>query len=810
MRTGLLPSVLLLVLVTVSPQPCEAAEYWVAPDGNDRLDGRSRRTAWASPSRGQPTRTNRVTPKGASELAVASTEGFLDSGRLRIGERILNYVSRTERSFVLAMPCPVSVGAQARVHDADLLGGRSLAPGDTVLLAGGRFVDRPLHFCQPGKPGQPITYRPAAGHRPQLISTHFNRSPVRHLGTARSPTTSHVVLSGLDIHNAADGNHGAPGIDLMGVSHVLVADCQVHISGRDINGDNNAIRLLQCERTRVTRCRLHSRYANAVAAWNTTATRIDHCVIYECFQGITASGGRYVSHLDVDHCTFHASHRFGAVGSESTGRVRLTDSIVSQMGSVHVAALSGMAGGNHNCLWHTARPYGPGWNTSQEGQAGPDDIQVDPQFVSRDPADPMFLRITTASPVAAAASDGSYLGAFPPVSPPTAPKPVVLNVQDFGAVGDGKHDDAPAIQAAINVAQRRGSGRVLVPATDSYYLLGQTIRIQGDHIAIEGDGATWRLKDAVGRIHMLHIGGEGATRSVAENVAISGLRLDGNYRRQPQQRAGGLPRCVWIEHAAHVVVRDVTIRDAWCGLSLATNTRDVLVQDVTVTDWDHDAFGASGWGVNGGCTDIRFTRCRAINTSRCVKAWEIEEGAQRIVLEDCEVSKLGGTGTGYYIRHHAYRWPVLVDDVTLLRCRVSDVSGDAIRIATTPGPTPRPRIRTRNIRLIDCECQGRVTIAWGVENVLLRRGQYLGPVSLGFAAGTKPPEGNGAKGPVRSVTLERCRVGQLLINAGIGNPTGTRGDPAHPDYTPVIRLVEVREDEPRQTIGQGARVTVVP
>ncbi len=790
------------------PLPLSAGEYWVAPDGDDRLDGTSRRTAWASPSRGQPTRINEPVTRGALKLPVYSTEGFLDSGRLRIGKHVVAYVARTERSFVLAGPWPEDTVAFARVYDAELLGGKSFGPGDVILLAGGEWVDRPLNFCQPGTADRPITYRPAPGHRPRLVSKRFNRSPVRHLGSRQSPQTTHVVLSGLDIRNAADGNHGAAGMDLIGLGHTLVSDCRIHISGRDINGDNDAIRLLQCDHVTITGCRLHSRFANAVAAWNTTATRVDHCVIYECFHGISVNGGAYVSHLDVDHCTFYASHRYGALNSESTGRVRLTNSIVAQMGSLRVPALNGHAGGDYNCLWHVAVAHGKGWNGGPSGRAGAHDIQSDPGFLSRDPSHPLFLRISTTSQLATAAENGGYLGAFKPVPRPPSPTRPVIDVREFGAQGDGKHDDAPAIQAAVRLAEQLGGGRVVVPATDAFYLLGSTIRIRGDHITLTGPGTRLKLKDAVGRIHLLHVGGDGPTRSVAEHVEISGFRLDGNYRRQPQQRAGGLPRCVWVEHAGHVVIRDLEIRDAWCGVSLAVNTRDCLVENVTVTDWDHDAFGASGWGVNGGCTDVKFLRCRAVDTPKCVKAWEIEEGAQRILLQDCVVENLGGTGTGFYIRHHGYRWPVLVDDVTLRRCRASRVNGDGFRIATTPGPEIRPSISTRNIRLLDCQCGGRTTIAWGVENVLVQGGRFDGPVCLGFAAGTDPPEGNGTKGPVRSVTLQQTRVGQLLINGRVGNPAGTLGDAVYPDYVPNIRLLQVRQDRPARIIGTGAKIEI--
>jgi hypothetical protein len=103
---------------------------------------------------------------------------------------------------------------------------------------------------------------------------------------------------------------------------------------------------------------------------------------------------------------------------------------------------------------------------------------------------------------------------------------------------------------------------------------------------------------------------------------------------------------------------------------------------------------------------------------------------------------------------------------------------------------------------------GRTTIAWGVENVLLQGGRFDGPVCLGFAAGTDPLEGNGSKGPVRSVTLQQTRVGQLLINSRVGNPTGKLGDTAYPDYVPNIRLLKVRQDQPAKVVGKGAKIEI--
>lgn len=789
------------------------AEYWVAPDGDDAAGGNSRAQAWASPSRGQPTCLRETYSAGGQLLTVRSTDGFLPTGRVTVGGETHAYIAKTPDTLTLAEPFSKDLAAQEPVYDADILGGDSFEPGDVINLAGGTYMNCPLDFRESGAEGRPITYRSALGERAVLVSEVFNRAPIRRVGSWRSTWTEHVVLKDLIVRNSADGNHGAGGIELYGVRHLVVDGCDIDISGRDINGDNDAIKIFGARDVLITGCRLRSREANGVMAWQASDVRMANSVIYESFNGVLAAGGRFPANLTVENCTIYAIHRYSAATGETNGTVTVKHSIIAQTASAAAPALRRNGTGDYNLVWHTAAAYGEGWNGDGKGKPGPHDVHAAPMFISRNPADPNFLRIPAGSPAATGGEGGGHIGAFAPIASPALPDKRRYDVRAFGATGDGVHDDLPAVTAAIEAAREAGGGVVVLPPTDKHYLVSDTIRVTGNHIDLTGPGATIKLKPGAGRMDLITIGSRsdgparGPAGPVVEHVTLEGFTLDGSYRSQPQKRAGNNPRGVWAGNAHHVELRNLTIRDTFCGVTFGPGSRDCRAIDVTVTDWDHDGFGASGRGINGGCTDIAFVRCRAVKTPGCVKAWEIEEGAQRVRLEDCLVDDLGGTGTGYYVRHHEYRWPLLVDDVEFLRCEVRNVTGAGFLIVTVPGEAARPTIRTRNVRLIDCKADGRVAIAAGVEDVLISGGRYDGTMFLGV--GMNDPEAEqGAKWPVRSVTIENARVGELVVNARTGNPSGELGHKYYPDYEPRVVLRDTQVVKPLKVYGDRSNVVI--
>ena len=500
---------------------------------------------------------------------------------------------------------------------------------------------------------------------------------------------------------------------------------------------------------------------------------------------------------------------------ETPGTIAVTNCIIVESPSTVTPAMRGNGTGDYNDLWHTAEKYGKGWNGKVAGMSGKHDIHADPLFISRNPDNPYFLRIPHNSPAARAGRDRTYMGAFPPIARPMSPKPAEYNVQDFGAVGDGVMDDLPAIDAALAKAAEVGGGKIIFPPTNKVYLVSDTIYVRSDYIHLYGPGATIKLKANAGRMDVITVGehipglGAGAVKRVIEHVKIEGLVIDGSYRSQPQQRKGNNPRGLWSGNAHHVMLKNLTFRDTFCGVTFGPGSRNCDTIDVTVTNWEHDAFGASGRGLDGGCTDIRFIRCKAIDTLKCVKGWEVEEGAARIYLEDCLIENIGGTGTGFYVRHHEYKWPLHVDDVTFVRCVARKLTGQGFIVTTTPGTILRsvkPNLRTRNIRLINCKTDARVTIACGVENVVIQGGWYGNLVAVGFE--DREPSERDARLPVRSVTIRDAAIRRIKINARTGNANAELGSKYSPDYEPSVRLNNVSLGEPPDITGNRKNVTI--
>ena len=133
------------------------------------------------------------------------------------------------------------------------------------------------------------------------------------------------------------------------------------------------------------------------------------------------------------------------------------------------------------------------------------------------------------------------------------------------ALGNGTHDDLPAIRAALAAAAKNGSGKIVFPPTSRYYLVSDTIEVNSDHIELFGPGATIKLKPGAGRMDLIQIGirqegpTRGSVRPVVEHVTIGGFTLDGSYHSQLQKRVGNNPRGLWVGNGWDEHFKEVAI-----------------------------------------------------------------------------------------------------------------------------------------------------------------------------------------------------------------------------------------------------------
>lgn len=139
----------------------------------------------------------------------------------------------------------------------------------------------------------------------------------------------------------------------------------------------------------------------------------------------------------------------------------------------------------------------------------------------------------------------------------------VINVKDFGAVGDGVTDDSAAIQAAIDAVPSHG-GVVFFPATANQYRVSVTkgtndkygIKIASGNIKLVGGlGAKLRRLDSDISTYALSfpiflVGSPDDNNSQIENIEISGLEFIGEDTRHSTSGSSLMDgrQAIWLKN----------------------------------------------------------------------------------------------------------------------------------------------------------------------------------------------------------------------------------------------------------------------
>jgi len=302
-----------------------------------------------------------------------------------------------------------------------------------------------------------------------------------------------------------------------------------------------------------------------------------------------------------------------------------------------------------------------------------------------------------------------------PVSPPLSPadtnaakkaEPVIYNVRDFGAAGDGKTLDTRAIQAAVDKCTEAGGGLVVLDKGGTF--LSGTVFLKSNVTLYIESGAvllgSTNIVDYPETKSALRTYTENYTdksllyAEKQQNISIMGSgKIDGQgrsiiYRGKPFKLRPYLMRIV---ECNNVTVRDMTLRHSamWMQHYLACD--DVLVDGITVEnsgDWVTDGIDIDG------CRRVRIANSsfNTIDDGICLKT-TIPRSCEDVAIVNCKVTSVGncfkiGTETSGDFKN-----------ISLSNCTFSGSKLAGIMIATVDGGVIE-KIRIADVTMQNCKC----------------------------------------------------------------------------------------------------------
>jgi parallel beta-helix repeat protein len=166
--------------------------------------------------------------------------------------------------------------------------------------------------------------------------------------------------------------------------------------------------------------------------------------------------------------------------------------------------------------------------------------------------------------------------------PPTRTRgATVRNVRDYGALGDGVHDDTAAIQAAINSLPSDG-GTVNIPAGRYLVDAVRSIKLRSRMLLQLAPDATLVVKpNSADKAYLIY------ALSVSD-VEIAGGQVIGD-RYGHLGTTGEWGHAVFVRGSSRVTVRDMRLADCWgdglsIGASLVYNGDPIPSEDIVVAN----------------------------------------------------------------------------------------------------------------------------------------------------------------------------------------------------------------------------------
>lgn len=178
----------------------------------------------------------------------------------------------------------------------------------------------------------------------------------------------------------------------------------------------------------------------------------------------------------------------------------------------------------------------------------------------------------------------------------------VVNVKDFGAIGDGVTDDSSAIVSAL--AAVASGGTVYFPA--GTYYISSNININQSNLTIEGNGIAKITHDTTASF-------DGLLRLNGDRITIRGMKIENTYTAGTVLQIG-----IELEGSEHITIENCYFKNfRYCILGRATSTHVNVIgcrfdtepqgltacvingEYVNISNNHVEAFGDTGLGVQG-------------------------------------------------------------------------------------------------------------------------------------------------------------------------------------------------------------------
>jgi polygalacturonase len=246
----------------------------------------------------------------------------------------------------------------------------------------------------------------------------------------------------------------------------------------------------------------------------------------------------------------------------------------------------------------------------------------------------------------------------------------MASVRDFGARGDGRTDDTPALLHAL----QRGDGYLQFPRGD--YLLTRPLVIALEthgRIALEGTGGTARLLMA-GAGPALHLVGTHGRTAQPDQVAaeiwdkqrlptVRGLEIVGRHAQ-----ADGIR----LEGTMQPTLHQVAIRTCRHGIHLANRDRNVLISDCHIYD-------NSGVGILFDAVNLHQTNIHGCHISYC------KQGGIKVVASEIRNLQICSNDIEYNFDPSAASSADVCFDCRQGTVREGTLVGNTIQARESPG-----------------------------------------------------------------------------------------------------------------------------